>query len=119
MTDKRVLIVEDDDAIRTLVSLIAKRGGYEAASATNGGEAIAALRGRDYCAVILDLMMPHIDGYDVILHIKENAISVPVIVVTAAIATLDWKRIDKSIVKAVLTKPFEVNTLQEALMAIC
>ena len=119
MGDRRVLIVEDDDAIRTLVNVIARRIGYETESATNGEDAIASLTSNTYCAVILDLMMPHVDGYDVISHIKTNSITVPVIVVTAAIATLDWKRIDKSIVKAVLTKPFEVNTLSDALASVC
>ena|SRR4029079_10612557 len=119
MSERPVLIVEDDDAIRTLVNVIARRGGYDTAFATNGQEAISALSDNDYCAVILDLMMPHVDGYDVIRHIKSNAITVPVIVVTAAIATIDWSRMDKSIVKVVLTKPFAIDQLSDALDEVC
>jgi CheY-like chemotaxis protein len=119
MANRQVLIVEDDDAIRQLVHYVAQRGGYETSSAINGAEAISALTANDYCAVILDLMMPAVDGYDVIMHIKRNALSVPVIIVTAAVKALDWNRIDKSIVKAVLLKPFDINALSEALASVC
>jgi len=119
MDEKHILIVEDDEAIRQLVRFVAQRGGYVTSGAANGAEAILALDGRGYCAVILDLMMPAVDGYDVIMHIKENAIRVPVIVVTAAIKSLDWTRIDKNVVKAVLTKPFDIDALTNAISAVC
>ncbi|HUP49467.1 MAG TPA: response regulator [Thermoanaerobaculia bacterium] len=120
MDERHVLVVEDDEAIRGLVELIASRHGYTSSLVTDGGEAIAALAGETtYDAVILDLMMPNVSGYDVIRYIKENSLPVPVIVVTAAIKGLDWTRIDKSVVKAVLTKPFEIEALTGALTAVC
>ena len=120
MDSRHILIVEDDEAIRRLVQVIAEREGYSHASATNGAEAIEALRGiENYCAVILDLMMPSVDGYEVIRHIQKQPTRVPVVVVTAAIRSIEWGKIDKSIVTAVLTKPFDVQTLSEALASAC
>lgn len=119
MDERHILIVEDDEAIRQLVRHVAHRGGYTTSGAANGAEAISSLNARTYCAVILDLMMPTVDGYAVIMHIKHKAPIVPVIIVTAAIKSIDWNLIDKTVVKAVLTKPFDIAALSTALNAVC
>ena len=111
--------MEDDFAIRRLVQVIAERDGFGHSSAENGAEAIEALSARNFCAVILDLMMPNVDGYSVITHIKDRDLPIPVVVVTAAIRTIDWSRIDKKIVKAILTKPFDVEHLSNTLADVC
>ena len=119
MAQGNILIVEDDEAIRKLVQTVAQRQGFTTSYATHGGEAIAALGDGHYCVVILDLMMPGIDGYDVIMHIRDNSIAVPVIVMTAVVRGLEWSKLDKSIVKCVLTKPFDVERLSLEISNAC
>src|SRR5512142_1948656 len=101
----RILIVEDDEAIRNLVRVAATRWGYQTESCSSGEDAIAKLKaGAGYDAVVLDLMMPVTSGYDVILHIRDNRLSIPVIVVTAVVRGLEVDRLDPAVVKTVLRK---------------
>jgi CheY-like chemotaxis protein len=120
MSERRVLVVEDDPGIRLLVEHVARRAGFAVTSASQGAEAILALQGPEhFCVVILDLMMPKVSGYDVVGHIRDNQPTVPVIVATAVVRNLDWSRLDSSIVRTVLTKPFDVDQLREALNVVC
>ena|SRR5687768_290473 len=116
---KHLLLVEDDASIRDLLAAVARRTGHETTSASNGGEAIELLAQRKFCAVVLDLMMPGVSGYDVVVHIREKKLSVPVVVVTAAIRSIEWVRLPKDIVVAVLTKPFEIEKLISAIESAC
>ena len=111
MTDQRqVLIVEDDHATRMLLETILRRSGVTATSAADGGRAIELLEDQKFDLVILDLMMPHIGGADVIRHLAGATRRPPVIVCTAAgvAATRDLPR---EIVSAVLRKPFDIVEL--------
>lgn len=86
MTEPKTILVCDDDPL--LVDLLEYRlssRGYAVAVARDGGEALAWLKGHRPDAVILDAMMPVIDGYEVLRHIRENSetADVPVIMLTA------------------------------------
>src|ERR1700724_726783 len=82
---ERVLIVDDDPVARRLVENIVSRSGYEAVTAEGGDLALAILTGgktRIDC-VVLDLVMPDLDGLGVLARMREAGIDVPVIVQTA------------------------------------
>ena len=116
----RILIVEDDEAIRNLVRVAATRWGHQTESCSSGQDAIAKLTdSASYDAVILDLMMPVTSGYDVIGHIRDNRLSIPVIVVTAVVRGLEVERLDPGVVKAILHKPFDLDRLSEAIEQAC
>ena len=116
MPPRRVLIVEDDQSIRNLLSVAATRWGFATESCSSGADAIERLGdGSDFDVVVLDLMMPVTSGYDVILHIREKQLTVPVIVVTAVVRNLELDRLDPGIVRAVLRKPFDLDRLSEAI----
>lgn len=68
-----VLVVDDDDAISELVVFHLQRAGMEALVAANGREALACLRQQRWDAVLLDLMLPDMSGWDVCRHIREHA----------------------------------------------
>ena len=86
MAPCRVLIVEDDQSIRNLLSVAATRWGFATESCSSGADAIERLGdGGDFDVIVLDLMMPETSGYDVILHLREKQLTVPVIVVTAVV----------------------------------
>lgn len=86
MTERKTILVCDDDPL--LVDLLEYRlssRGYEVVVARDGGEGLAWLKENRPDAVILDAMMPVIDGYEVLRHIRENpeTSNVPVIMLTA------------------------------------
>ena len=68
----RVLVVDDEPAIRALIAKIVQRAGFVVDTARDGAEAIEKLDGGDYSVLVIDLMMPNIDGYDVIDHVRAS-----------------------------------------------
>jgi CheY-like chemotaxis protein len=114
---KTVLIIDDDAPTRGLLKAVVIRAGLEALVASNGGEAIDIINTRDDLrCIVLDLMMPVIDGGAVIDHLSSTGRNVPVIVCTAVGPRLT-PEFDRSIVRAVIQKPFDVEQLAAMLKA--
>jgi CheY-like chemotaxis protein len=67
------LVVDDDAAIRILVTKILDRCGFEVDAVSDGAVAIEQLMQHDYAVIILDLMMPRIDGFGVIHYLADRA----------------------------------------------
>ena len=108
----RVLVADDDQAIRQLVCTIVKREGLEVDCAADGAEAIEMLREHDYSVLLVDLMMPRVDGFGVIEYVKAHPPSQkPVVLVITAYADQRFKEVDANIVTGVVRKPFEVADL--------
>jgi DNA-binding NtrC family response regulator len=81
---QRVLIVDDDPVQRRLLENIVTRAGYEAVVAEGGDAAVTLLTGADrFDAVVLDLVMPDLDGLGVLAKMREASLTTPVIVQTA------------------------------------
>lgn len=78
----RILIVDDEDDIVQLISRYAEHEGYSVDSAGNGREAVGLCRRGDYDAVILDIMMPDMDGYTACREIRKTK-DIPVIMLSA------------------------------------
>jgi two-component system, OmpR family, response regulator ResD len=78
----RVLVVEDDPTIADVVSRYLEREGFDVTLATAGDEAIAAIERALPDFLVLDLMLPEVDGFGVLAHVRERA-PVPVIMLTA------------------------------------
>ena len=116
-----VLVVDDDEPTLNLVRAVLKRCGYGSDVASNGIEAIALLRRNDYAAIVLDMMMPHVGGPEVIAFLSANASPIPVVICSAAGASA-LTGLDTGIVKAVVRKPFNIEELtiavQEAVRKI-
>jgi two-component system cell cycle sensor histidine kinase/response regulator CckA len=112
---KTVLIIDDDAPTRGLLTAVVVRAGLSAVVASNGGEAIDIINTRDdLCCIVLDLMMPVIDGPAVIAHISSTRRNVPVIVCTAA-GPRQTPEFDRTIVRAIIQKPFDVEQLSAML----
>lgn len=79
---KRVLIVEDESQLREFITLYYKAEGYQVTEAADGEEAIFYFTQGQFDLVVLDIMMPKINGYDVCKQIR-NASNVPIIILTA------------------------------------
>jgi two-component system response regulator PilR (NtrC family) len=116
---QRVLVADDDQSIRQLVTTIVRREGYDVDSAADGEEAIELLRRHEYSVLLLDLMMPRLDGFGVIDHLKAHPQSFkPVVLVITAYADQRFKEVDADVVAGVLRKPFEVAELGD-LVKLC
>ncbi len=105
-----VLIIEDDDDIRTDVVDILRDEGYDVVSATNGREALGLLQSiAPPCLILLDLMMPVMSGWDFRAAQLENPTlsSIPTVVVSAA----QQHQLERLRPQGVLAKPFSVDDL--------
>ena len=79
----RILLAEDEKSLaRALVTLL-KKHHYEADAVYDGAEALAYLQTGNYDAAILDIMMPGMDGIEVLCRARESGISVPILMLTA------------------------------------
>jgi len=106
---RRILVVDDDASIRTMVRTALERAGYEVATARNGCEAIALIAANDYDVVLLDVMMPKLDGRAVVDQLrKENS---PVLAHTYLLTAGIAPAVDDLPVRGVIAKPFDIHTL--------
>src|SRR5689334_14986875 len=114
----RVLVVDDDEAIRKLIAAILRRRSFLVDTVANGEEALKRLAEHHYQIMLLDLMMPKVDGYTVIDRVREQKIDIEIVVVTAAGAS-QVNALDRSRVRAVISKPFDVTQLVEVVTSVC
>ncbi len=115
-TSKRLAYIEDEAEMIELVRLILGRHGYTVLGATGGHEGLELVRKEHPDLVLLDLMMPDMDGWDVYHQIKSEAYTrdIPVIVITAKAQNIDkilGLRIAK--VEDYISKPFSPQELME------
>jgi CheY-like chemotaxis protein len=109
---KKVLVVDDDDAIRTMVERVLKREQFEVESARDGFEAIEKLNRSDYATVLLDLMMPRVDGHGVLRYLEqEKQETKPLVIVMTANAQAGSETTSARPVFRVLSKPFDIHQL--------
>ena len=109
---KKVLVVDDEPDTLELVKLVLESGGFEAVLANNGKEALAHLATMRPDLVLLDIMMPDMDGWDVFRKIKERDPGIPIAILTAKAQNID-KLLGLHVLKAddYITKPFGKNEL--------
>ena len=109
----RVLIADDDPAIRRLLALSLEKDGYRTTAACDGAEALEAMRAGQADLVLLDLMMPKVSGWDVLTEraAASELQKIPVIVITAARGEAVANISDEGLC-ALLPKPFELATLR-------
>jgi CheY-like chemotaxis protein len=109
VSKRRILVVDDDASIRTMVRIVLERAGYEVTTARNGCEAIACLADRDFDVVLLDVMMPKLNGIGVVDQLrKENS---PVLAHTYLLTAGETADLAALPVRGLIGKPFEVQTI--------
>ena|SRR5437868_2548826 len=107
-----VLLVDDNEATCTLVTAVLQRD-FAVQIASDGAEALEKLKTTQYAAVLLDLRMPHVDGFAVLDHLRDHAPELlrRVIVLSAALSTRETAQVKTYPVCAVISKPFDVEDL--------
>lgn len=107
---KSVLIVEDEPAVRGLLSLMLESEQYRVRTAEDGQEALDQVEAARPDAILLDLNLPRVDGWQVIASLDRNfhAQNVPIIALTAGTKKVT---VGQQGIKAFLSKPFDLDTL--------
>ena len=104
---KRVLVVEDEDAIRELIALRIDLAGHHAIPMKTGLDAIDHIRRRVPDAMILDVGLPMLDGFEVLQIVRNNGWAIPIMMMTARHATQDVERAIRLGACDYMTKPFD------------
>lgn len=110
----RVLVVDDDESIRLLIQRLLVKNGFAVETASDGAVALEKLSTDGYDAMVLDLMMPHIDGFTVLRQLiaeKPELVS-KIIVATAYPKDVASRQLNE--VCRVIIKPFDTAELVQA-----
>ena len=112
---RTVLVVDDEEGIRTLCRVNLELGGFDVDEAANGAEALDAVREDPPDLILLDVMMPGIDGWEVLARLKadETTADIPIVLLTARTAEEDQIRAWGEGVADYLSKPFNPTALVE------
>ena len=113
----RILAVEDDERIRTAVKLALEDEGWTVAEAANGEDALAAFQQEPADVVLIDIMLPGIDGFEVCRSIRRTS-DVPIVMVTARADTHDIVAGLEAGADDYLTKPFAPKELSARIRAM-
>lgn len=113
MSAKKLLLVEDDPQIRGLVNLLLKRDDIEITEAADGGETMEYLSRETYDVILLDIMMPVLDGYEVLRRIRNETVNArtPVVILTSRAQDADILKGYALGATLYITKPFEPEDL--------
>ena len=106
----RVMVVEDQREIRSIVEKYLLKEGYDVTSACDGFEALAAFNNSTVHLVLLDIMMPGIDGFEVLSEIRKVS-EIPVIMLTARQSEVDRVKGFRAGVDDYVVKPFSASEL--------
>ena len=113
-SERRILVVDDDDAIRALLQTVLRRRGFRVAGARNGVDALEQLDAQAHAMVILDLMMPRMNGYELLDHLsRRSPMSRPrVLVLTAGLDSRPLPAdLTSDLVIGTVHKPFDIEML--------
>lgn len=113
----RVLVVDDEPAIRALVAKIVERAGLTVDTAQHGADAIARMEAADYAVLVVDMMMPVVDGFGVVEYVASMRRRRPAVIVISAGDSSLLRQLDGSVVHSILRKPFDIDVLADLIVA--
>jgi DNA-binding response OmpR family regulator len=113
---KRVLIVDDDQDVRDILCTVLLARGIHADGASNGREALELIAQHPYLVVVLDLMMPEIDGFGVLETLHSGG-AMPVVLVVTAADQARTERLDANLIHGVIRKPFDPQEIADVVAA--
>ncbi|MFC1854079.1 PleD family two-component system response regulator [candidate division CSSED10-310 bacterium] len=120
MSKGKILVADDDKSTRELISIVLEDEGYDVITAINGIETIDKTVKEKPDLIVLDIMMPQMDGYEALNKIKENEeiARIPILVITARTIKI-YEKISKGL-GAVdhITKPFSPDELLDKIKSI-
>lgn len=114
-----VLVVDDDLPLRGMLSAVLRRRGFQVYLAGDGAEALRALTLHHPDIILLDLMMPDVNGWDFLQRLKETGFlgQVPIVVISAHLR-IDPQAVLQMGVNAILAKPFNLDELVDLIESL-
>jgi DNA-binding response OmpR family regulator len=113
----RILLVDDEQAVQTLLTYPLRKDGYEVVPATTGREALERFRDGEFDLVVLDVMLPLVDGFDVCRELRARS-SVPIIMLTAKAEEFDKVLGLELGADDYITKPFSMREFRSRVKAV-
>ena len=107
----RILVVEDDNELRNLFMKVLSKNGYKPFGVSDGEEAVQIIKGDYIDLIISDIMMPNMDGYDLIKKLREMGSSIPVLIITAKDGFRDMQQGFMTGADDYMVKPVNVNEM--------
>ena len=117
MIETKVLVVDDDSNICDLIELYLQKEGYKVFKASNGNEALKTFKEKQIDIIVLDVMMPLMDGYEVLKEVRKSS-QVPVLMLTAKGETFDRVLGLELGADDYMVKPFEPKELVARIRAV-
>jgi DNA-binding response OmpR family regulator len=114
----KILVVEDDKHVRMLMNAVLKREGYEVITAENGVQALEVLEVQHIDLIILDIMMPEMDGYEFAEALKEANNRIPILMATAKELPEDKKKGFRLGTDDYMTKPVDTEEMLLRIQAL-
>ncbi|MFS0723213.1 response regulator transcription factor [Paenibacillus sp. 1P07SE] len=115
---QRVLVIEDEPTLARLLSYNLSQEGYEITVADHGGEGLQTALQRSFDLIILDIMLPGMNGFEILGKLRQNGVSTPVIILTARNAEEEVVQGLKHGADDYITKPFGVAELLARVSAV-
>ncbi len=114
----KILIIDDSRYTRLPIVKFLAANGFEVREAENGSVGLDVLNKENFDAVITDLLMPEMDGYELLDRLRADGRQVPVIVITADIQDSTREKVLQAGARAVMNKPANLTSLMELLSAL-
>lgn len=121
VTKKSILIIDDEEDIREIAQLCLEAvGGWQVCTAQSGSEGLISAQSQQPLAILLDVMMPDMDGLNTLEQLRANPLTrnIPVIFLTAKNNLLDRDKFAQMKVKGVIPKPFDPMNLAEQVVQL-
>lgn len=118
MDAKRILVVDDEARVREMIEFRLRQFGYEVLQASNGRDALAVASREKPDLVLLDVMMPELDGFQVCGRLKQDEATrdIPVVMLTAKAEAKDVTRAFNSGAVDYVVKPYDPAVLQQKVL---
>src|SRR3954464_13302196 len=113
----RILLVDDEHAVQKLLAFPLPKDGYDVVAATTGDEALERFRDGDFDLVVLDVMLPQVDGFEVCRQLRARS-SVPIIMLTAKTEEFDKVLGLELGADDYITKPFSMREFRSRVRAV-
>ncbi len=118
MTSQRLLLVDDEDNLRVMLEAALRHSGFDVVTAANGRDALTLATGEGLDAIVLDVMLPDLDGFEICRRLRQDGIHTPVVFLTARDTTEDKVRGLTIGGDDYLVKPFSLEELVARVNAV-
>ena len=120
MTKKKILVVEDEETLLNLQSILLTIRGYKVEGAMDGQAALEAVETMNPDLILLDIMLPKIDGFEVCRQVKANEATrhIPVVMLTAKKSKADRVMGEQAGADVYITKPYKASIVIETIQRL-